>query len=199
MKRQLLFFIMLLLPFLANSQEIAKQKEIGVTFRSFDNFGFVFKTGKSNAMWRFNTILGSVTTDDIDQDSLNVNRNGLNIGLNAGREWRKPIQEKLELRYGFDLGYNYKISESDLNDVSTNNQDFSISQKSSGYGVNTVIGVNYLLGKSVVLGLEVLPAINYTKSIVKTNSINLTQKEERSGFNYGFSNTSATVSLLYRF
>lgn len=126
------------------------------------------------------------------------------MGLSArlGREYRKNISEKLELRLGADLSFTYNRSKYDYNDKSINNNDILRKQTTYGPGINLVLGLNYVLNDKFIFGAEILPAYNYVTgtAIDKDKYINngKSVKSDFSGFSYGLSNTSALLTLAYR-
>lgn len=197
MKKIQLVLFAILISLATLAQE--KQKEIGLAFRSFDNFGLTYKTGTSKSMWRFNTLLASGSDLTRKQDSLQVVNSSFTIGFKIGKEFRKPLLESFEIRYGFDLLFDFNRSKykySSLKDPARDNET-----ESTNYmpGIGAVFGFNYLINKSLVLGLEVLPSVRY--QIGKSTSENSSGKEvqDSKGFVYTLSNSSALLTLSYRF
>jgi hypothetical protein len=101
----------------------------------------------------------------------------------------------MELRYGADVSFQYNYSESDYN---INNTYF---KKSTIYqpGINIVFGVNYLIGENFVIGAEVLPIFSLLRGERIEINDGTENKRDITGYNYGLSNTSALISLSYRF
>ncbi|MBE9468379.1 MAG: hypothetical protein IMY72_08690 [Bacteroidetes bacterium] len=200
MKKIFLTLATLSFSLLVISQEVTKQKEVGLAFRNLDNFGFTFKTGTNNSLWRFNTLF--INGDNIDEieDSLTTKRKSMGFGITIGKEYRKVIVKNLEFRYGADLSFNYRYSKYDYDDKTINNFDNSSEQTKYTPGINLVLGINYVFNNNLIVGAEVLPYFSYsTGSVTKKHSSGDKIKSDLSQFNYGLSNTSVLVSLAYRF
>ncbi len=190
MKKTFLILTVMSMTILVNAQEKTKQKEIGVSFSDLNNFGFTYKFGTNKSLWRINTLLanGSNRTDEIG----NIERtsNTIGFGLRFGKEFRKSITDKLELRTGGDVSFYFnrnKITTKDpffFNDITNENKTYRT-------GLNFVFGFNYLLSKEFIIGAEVLPGFSYARTEGGGNETN--------GFDYGLSNSSALLSLAYRF
>ena len=87
------------------AQEAKKQKEVGLVFNDFNNFGLTYKFGIEKSMWRLNTLFmsGSDSKEESDENELKVSSIGFGVGF--GKEFRKGITEKLEMRYGADISF----------------------------------------------------------------------------------------------
>lgn len=185
------------------AQEPEKQKEIGLVFSSFNNFGITYKTGTAKSLWRFSTL--SISGDNMNQtqDSTIRKQNNFGFGIRAGKEYRKEIAKNLELRYGADLAFSFSQSKSNYDELSV--RDHNGEDKESFYspGFNLVLGLNYELNENLVFGVEILPYFAYssTTSTSENNYDNypLELKTEISRFRYGLSNNSVLLTLAYRF
>lgn len=194
------FFISLFLI----AQETTKQKEVGLVFNNLDNFGLTYKTGSDNSLWRFNTLFISGSNLDETADSLVMQFSNMGFRVSFGREYRKEIAEKLELRFGADISFRYTQSKSEYNYKSVNNYDRLYERITYQPGINLVLGLNYVFNGSFVIGAEVLPSFSYTTGTsVQKNYYSSTGsneiKSDISGFNYGLSTSSVLLSLAYRF
>ena len=208
--KEILFLLFCLsLPFLASAQEGTKplepfkQKEIGVVFRNFDNFGLTYRTGTEKSLWRFNTLFIRGGSNEYLNDAFETITNSMGFRLGVGKEWRKEIVENFELRYGADLAFNYSHLNTERDDPSANNSYYSYNERTSyGPRVRFVFGFNYVIQDKLVLGAEVLPGVSYyTGQRVQESSnpdVNAF-KSDISGFSYGLSNSSVLLSALYRF
>jgi hypothetical protein len=203
MKKVIILLSFLTSAMYVSAQENPKQKEVGLAFGSLDNFGLTFKTGSEKSLWRFNALVLNGSTSEENEDSLKSTRKyaGFNIGI--GKEFRKPITENLELRYGADLSFKYSYSFSDDDDLSFDNHDRLREQKIYEPGLNLVFGINYVYKSKFVFGAELKPGFSYFtgKSSTKNYYSNdgTTIDTDLSGINYGFSNTSALLTMAYRF
>ncbi len=88
-----------------SAQEKTKQKEIGISFKSLNNFGMTYKIGNEKSLWRFNTLLMSGSNINEFSDSVETQRNRIGFDIMLGKEYRKSIGENLELRYGADISF----------------------------------------------------------------------------------------------
>lgn len=203
MKKLLTILLCSSISYFVSAQQITKQKELGVIFNDLNNFGLTFKSGTMNSLWRFNTLLISGSNRSETSDSLTNKFKNKGIGLKFGKEFRKNIIEDLDFRYGGDVSFSYKQTTSDMNDKTINDDDRY--QKSTTYepGINLILGINYSINENVILGAEVLPGISYITGDIVEKVFYLNNGEEQkskiSGFNYGFSNTSALLTIAYKF
>jgi hypothetical protein len=203
MKKLLFILIALSMSFFVMAQEKTKQKEVGLVFSSFDNFGLTFRTGTNKSLWRFNTLLISGNNQTKNGDNSEEIYNSIGFDIRVGKEYRKNIVENLELRYGADLSFSFNYLKHDDNDKSGNN-DHRVSE-STRYqpGIYAVFGLNYAINDKFVIGAELLPGFSY--SIEKTTSKTIYDngikkvKSDISGFHYGLSSSSALLSVVYRF
>ena len=182
------------------AQENSKQREVGVVFSSFDNFGLTYKTGTEKSLWRFTSLLISGRNTKEVGDSLENNQNNIGFGIKFGKEYRKVIVKNLELRYGADLSFSYNHSTSKNVDISLYNIDLVNEQTIYQPGINLVIGLNYVIKDRFVIGAELLPYFSYITGKYKRSNFRNDEiiESDISGFLYGLSNTSALLSLSYR-
>jgi hypothetical protein len=181
------------------AQESTKQREVGLVFSNLDNFGLTYKIGTNKSMWRFNTILlsGGKNTYKIEGSDKDQTEKNFGFGIKVGKEFRKKLKQKIELRFGADLLFNY-----------SNTEKMEETKKFYESGVNLVFGLNYLISDNLVIGAEILPYMTYKKSeidiekqyyIGNYDTITERQKDDISEFNYGLSSSSVLLSLTYRF
>ncbi len=181
---------------MATAQDAPRQKEIGITFSNLDNFGLTYRLGHSRAMWRFSSLLISGGDREQERDSSLFKSSNFGFNVGAGREWRKESAKNMELRFGSALYYGFTKTKSS----GINQSDESTEHR---YGVNLILGLNYLIKEHLVLGVELLPALNYfsSESVSRSNNGGIFNEAlfKSSGVDYGISNTSARLSVLYRF
>ena len=184
------------------AQETQKQKEVGIAFRNLDNFGLTFRSGTNKSLWRFSTLLVSGGNFEETTDSVENKQSSRGFGIGFGREYRESISDKIELRFGADLMFSYNYSKVDFDNNSSVGRERFTERTTYQPGVNLVFGLNYLLN-NLVFGAELLPNFGYiTGTSVERDSRSddgMERKTDISGFNYGLSNTSALLSLAYRF
>jgi len=178
-----------------------KLKEAGVVFQSFDNFGLTYRIGNNNSLWRLNSLLvtggktrnGSFFDNYLSSSQNAVSRSSIGLSLAAGREHRKSIGENIQIRYGNDLLFGYDYQKFRSGSSFTTNSQVTNEQYSIGLGF--VFGFNYVIKDVLVIGAEIVPAITYFE-----NSDNRDGLETKiSGMNYGLSNNSALVSIVFRY
>jgi hypothetical protein len=56
MKKSLLILFALSYAFIGNAQETVKQQEVGLVFRSLNNFGLTYKVGTKKSLWRYQAL-----------------------------------------------------------------------------------------------------------------------------------------------
>jgi len=193
MKRTILFLVAIALCFSVLSQEKIKQKEVGFVFSSFDNFGLLLKKGNNKMMWRFTTMVMSGNKQEYPTDSLTISNYG--VGLAIGNEFRKKVSDNFEFCFGYDLSFNYSRNKNESLKAFPNSQITKTSYLTPG--INLVFGVNYIVKEYLVLGVEVLPYYQRVTKYVYDKYDTLQSKSK--GFQYGLSNTSARLSVAYRF
>jgi len=196
-KNSLLVFLAILVSVFVTAQEKNKQKEVGLIFNSVNSFGLSMKSGSSKSLWRINTLLisGSRNVND-GPDSLMSETNHLGFNVRFGKEYRRIIDGNLELRFGADLSFSYRHNKS----VSkTGVRNYVSESNLYSPGINLVFGLNYVFNKEFVIGAELSPHFTYFTYTFRRNVNGRTQKGDRSGISYGLSNSSALISLSYRF
>lgn len=180
------------------AQEKTKVSELGFTASNLDQFGITYRVGHEKAVWRFNTVLLDLAVREDDSGGGTVtNSTSLAASFSIGREWRKSLASKLELRYGADLsvGGRYVDAETDSpNGITTTEETTEIAP-----GLNAVIGFNYLITDRFLVGAEFLPGFRYSISETTENDGFIDSTSERSQFNFGIDNNAARLSLVYRF
>ncbi len=202
MRKSLLILLCLSMSYFLMAQETVKQKEIGLVFNSLNSFGLSFKTGTNKSLWRFNTLIISGNSMDNTSDSTTSRQSNTGFSVKVGREYRKNIVNNLELRFGADLSFRYTQSKFNFDDKTVDNQDRLNEITTYSPGINLVFGFNYVINEKILLGAELLPGFNYvTGTSVEKYYYNNDEeiKQDISGYNYGLSNTSALLSVAYRF
>ena len=195
MKKLLLVLLGISMSCFLIAQETVKQKEIGLIFNDFNNFGMAFKVGTNKSMWRFNTLMLSGNQMNYKRDSVTDWRNDISFDIRVGKEFRKNIVDNFDFRYGTDLLFRYATSQY-VNSAAQKRIIYN-------FGVNLVFGFDYVINDKIVLGAEMLPSFVYSKGVtVEKRYVNNKLEEiesDISGFNYGLSNTSVLLYVAYRF
>ncbi len=181
------------------AQETVRKKEIGLVFSSLNDFGLTFRTGTAKSLWRFNTLLlyGGKTVETADSLIRTQSHTGFSVKI--GKEYRKELADNLELRFGGEISFAYSRYRVDRDDKTIYNDDRVDQRINYSPGVNLVFGFNYLLSDNFLIGAEVLPNFTYTTGTSIEIDSGIAVESDVSGFSYGLSNTSALMSLVYRF
>jgi len=192
MKRTVTLLIALTLSTFVMAQEKTKVKELGLTFWNLDDFGFSYKVGTEQSLWRFNALSFSGGSGDYEEGNYNKDKKSFSFRFKVGKEYRKLIVKNMEFRYGADLSFGYSYSKG--SSVSDNEE------KSNYYnpGINMVLGVNYIINDHIIFGAEIMPSINYSYN-KRTNNDDEKTTNKNNNFNYGFDSSSVLLSLAYRF
>lgn len=177
--------------------------EVGLTFRDFESFGVSYKTGRPEALWRFNSLFinagKSQTTSSADDETI---QNSLGIGFSVGREYRKQIIDNLQLRYGADVSFSYSAGKTTIKVIGEEpNQDRTLKNRSYGPGLAAVLGLNYVIKEKIVIGAEILPGLSYnvTKSKIDYESLDYADGNAKThGVNFYASFSRAMLTLAYR-
>jgi hypothetical protein len=178
-------------------------KEIGLTLQSFDDFGLNYKVGRPDALWRFNSMFfsGWKLESTNDSGSENINKS-FGIGVGIGREFRKPLVENLQFRYGVDITFSYSAGETRTDVPNDPYYNQTTNRKQYSPGVAFVLGLNYVIKEKMVIGAEMLPVIYYSISKSDSdfdNSDDRDSHSEMSGFGFEGSLSTVVVTLAYRF
>ena len=182
------------------AQSTETQHEIGIALTNFQSIGATYKIGKPSAMWRLTTIIGSGSSSEAVADTT-VDKSSYNgFLIRVGREWRNAPTDKIEIRWGFDLLYNFSKSYRSSNSTGTF-RDNARESLTHSYGVNAVIGANYLFNDNFFIGIELLPffRINSGSYIEQNLYTGVEQDWEQSGISYGLDSSSALLVLGFRF
>jgi len=203
MKKSLFILLALSVSVFAIAQENKNVKEIGLLFNSTNSFGFTYRTGTDQSLWRFSALNLSGGNQKLNADSITTKHNDMGFGLKLGKEFRKNIAKKLDLRYGVDLSFYYDKYYSEREDQSMENYEYSDSEVTYSPGINLVLGLNYQIHKNIFIGAEILPFINYitgSESISQPYDNDLNEeKRDISGFEFGLSSSSVMLSIVYQF
>ena len=202
MKKLFIILFAFTISSFAMAQEKTKVKEIGLTFRNLDEFGFSYKVGTEQSLWRFNALSFSGGTGHQEHSNYDYDSDSDNIGFSfsVGKEYRKLIAKKIEFRYGADLSFSYRHQKETTDYKSEAVYDEEGKNNYYSPGINMVLGVNYKINDHIIFGAEIMPHLGYSfsKGTSKNDNGEKTTRESNS-FGYGFSGSSVLLSLAYRF
>ncbi len=163
------------MPSHAQSQDLPKQREIGLIFTGLNSFGLTYRQGNAKGLHRFR--IANITGNSYSRtsDSLSNSSQRFSVDFRLGAERRKAINEDFTFRYGLDLGVGLDLRD-DTNEAfySNNRSESTAESQLFSAGFNLVLGVNYQLTEKILLGAEILPGLSYT-----------TGQEKRTAFSTG--------------
>ena len=197
MKRIFLLIALVSISIFSFGQENKRIKEIGLAFSNLDEFGFVYKVGHENSMWRFNVISLNKSKSEVEQEyDLDKEYKNSGFSFSVGKEYYNNLAPKFQFKYGWDVFYGFnKSKEKELTTNSFTSTD-KIENKNRYSGVSLVLGINYPINDHIVLGAEVTPSLKWHKS---NREVNDEKTYESTGHSWGFSNHDARITLSYRF
>lgn len=164
-----IFLILLSVTFMLNANaqnENPKQKEIGVSFSNLDNFGLTYRFGRSNALWSITGFTGKFSNkeDNNFQDTISINDASSSLSLGLAREYRKPINEKIQLRYGLGLHSHYSNYSNNSTSPSSYYTTIKNERRSLMYGGKLILGANYTINDHFLFGIQFGPSYYQTKT-----------------------------------
>ena len=176
-----------------------KQREVGLILSNFDNFGLVYRFGTERSLWRTSALVLSGYERDQANSNNDIHEKHTGVNVRFGREFRKELANKLDLRYGADLVFTYQKSDYEIDDTGGSAFYRHTVNKTFSPGLDFVIGLNYALTQNFLIGAEVLPGFDYTTGTSSENYDGVETKYDVSGFSYGISSTGVLLSLVYKF
>jgi hypothetical protein len=190
----------LAIPSILMSQN-QKKHEIGLTFRNLDSYGLIYKTGTEESLWRLQTLSTSFSMLNNDQDSIADQQSSFGFSLSAGKEFRKPVTEKLNLVYGGGLTFGYNAQKSEHEKTFASQTEIHKTEnRIVTPGIELVFGFNYQVNEHLVFGGEILPYCSYSFIHQKSESPNVAdQTNDRERLSAGLSSSSAQLTLAFVF
>lgn len=192
MKKLFVAIPLLICTLSVQAQEENRVRELGVSFTDFNGFSLFFRHGNTDAVWRY-TITNVAFNLSPSSGFSAGDRKSYSIGVALGREWRRPINDKLQWRYGpelalFSNGFNNQFEE-----AYTVALNYSIVARA-------VLGLNYSINKNVFVGIEVLPNISYTSRENWSKPNDLVDEQYSSSQEYNINIRNSTfLNLGWRF
>jgi hypothetical protein len=185
------------------AQDTARQRELGLVLYGFDHFGFSYKTGSAQSLWRFKTLFSSGSTMKEESENKEIKYGSNAVGISIGKEFRSKLMNNLEFRYGADISFQYSINKNQTNITTNPKSVFKNTDTRYTPGINAVIGLNYVLKDRFVIGAELLPYFSYytgkSKNETSNDTNNSSISSNISGFNYGLNISYVLISFAYRF
>ena len=204
MKKTLFFFATFILSLFVTAQSSNKVSELGLVFSNADQFGLTYRVGNEHALWRFNALSlgGSINTipltSTLNSDNTLNSANSLSFGISVGREYRIPINNLVDFRYGADLSYSYSRNYTEENSDNINNFSNQTLVNNTP-GINLVFGLNFKL-KYLIIGAELKPNFQYNfGSTDTTEGTNSTEYKDQTSLLFSLSNLPVQFSVVYPF
>lgn len=177
-------------------KDTIKDREVGVAFSNLNSFGFSYKGGNENTLFRITAMsltgasnssnYNSYVSNAVNGTAPSSPSSSFGFGLNVGIEKRKQ-SNKFYFAYGLVLTNSYSYSNSNTTTptpntinyfhnnvyipetvIVNNNSQSTTWTISPGLGI--VIGVTYKLNHSFSIGAELIPSVTYNYTETKTNS-----------------------------
>jgi hypothetical protein len=197
----------------------AKVHELGLAIPHLNSSrgGLIYRVGNADALWRFGLYgLNNYQSEDTGSSFVftspsNSSRKGVNVGVRAGREYRKGLSPRVDLRYGAELLYEYTAQSSDQESTRTSavagepGRVIFAETESTRHSprLGFIVGMNFNILDELVIGIELNPGISYTRTLRSSRSIDGTidnQLESTSDeIGYGLYENGTLLSLAYRF
>lgn len=197
MKRLLTLFLpSLLLASAVHAQDGPPNQEIGLRLTDFNSFGLIYKKQvDENTYRRYRLAFGNLSANYIQNNTLI----GFSVGGAAGKEKRRPINDKLQFVYGTELIASLSLNFSNtgsltVNDgtgASTTYTGSSVFIVTPSVGVGFVLGAQYNLTSRWYVSAELIPAITASGSFGNGTALYRLQA--------GFNSSSAGLTGAYRF
>ena len=198
MRKGLAILVCLIMPYTLMAQDYVSDKEFGLLFTNFDNFGLTFRVGSSRGMWRFGSTFISGTSRDETTGSTRRQIENSGFGFEIGKEARINLTEDFELRLGGDATFDRQKSKTEITNGTSNVSQIQESI-TIRLGVQVVFGFNYVINEKLVLGAEILPGARYLRGESSEQNNGVSNNGDIDGFEYGLFSDSARLSLVYRF
>lgn len=154
--------------------------EIGLRLPNLQNFGFVYK--KQKAPNRYTRHRLAVANFIVENFSSENSRFGIGIGYAIGKEWRKPLGEKIQFIHGPEPAFNISFD-------SQGGTSRTVLEPTFGY----VLGFQLDISDAFYINLETVPSVRLRSVInegFRTNSHSIIG---------GFASDALAVTLAYRF
>jgi len=197
----LLFVAVFTWPFLSQAQDtpLTRKYEVGITFSGLNNFGVIFKTGRSNTLFRASLVamnLGINNAWGRDQDSTTQKANTYGVSLQAGFEHRIRLIQNFQFLWGIEggCGFRYQKTSTEYASHSASLSSWSIDPR-----ISVLFGVCYSIKEHLVISAELAPSLDYLYGNQKQTTDNITHETTQSNFSFGFNSNSARLTVAYRF
>lgn len=190
----------------AQESEKKYTHEMGVSAASLNSFGFVYRMGKNNSMWRASLLSISYNDGETKNKVSKLEEYSYGYRIALGKEFRKELHSKVEFRYGADLFYDSQFLKTKQTSIATDQLAFfeennKIEEQS--YGLNLVIGMNYKIKSNIIVGAEFNPYLSLFSSEENGSYEDFVIYNETSnssdGMDFGFQSDVVLLTVVFRY
>jgi hypothetical protein len=198
MKKIPIVFAVIVINIMTANCQSDLRKEVGVVFRNIHSFGITYRTGTDRALWRISGFSVGASKDESYGGQTNISKySRAGLGLQLGREFRKPITDQFQYRYGLDLACYYNVS---TTNTTSPYQHMKTTIRTFMPGIVGVFGINFLVNSHFLVGAEIEPRFSYIMAHQNDKNLLDDTETERDipGFNFSVQNVVA-LTLVYSF
>jgi len=193
--------------------------EYGLTFRNVDNFGFIYKRGSENHLFRLSLLsLNNVSQQDNGQfafhgTTLNSydnssDRKNFGFGVGVGYEFKAKLSDNFSFVYGPQIGYSFLKDkyEPEVRIIDPTNFITSETSKVNRFQLSMILGFNYCINDKFSFSAEIYPGYTYNKhNFEQRRIIGATDNYEFTSVNkttkqnsLSFDTSTAMLTISYR-
>jgi len=196
MKTIVLFLLCSLCTTFLNAQtemSNTKKREVALTINKLNEYGLSYKFGNEKALWRLNAFWANNRSSIFESDDRFTKSTRGAYSLSFGRDWIKPLSEKLEFRYGAALSAGYNFSKSEQDDLEVIDEETISKNITFRPGVVGVLGFHYALNKFINIGAESTLSAGYSIGKTTRTAGRFNETFTNRGFDFGMENVAALV------
>ncbi len=176
--RIILFSLLFIISFSLQAQDDT-DREIGIRFANFTNFGLIYKKKKAENKYRRFRLANAGLGFNANQGQQAFT---LNTGVAVGIEKRKELSKRFHFITGTEFLGNLNVA------LNQNNANVNITT-----GVGFVLGFQYAIKDRFYINLETIPSVNVLFGFDENGF------QENLKVNAGFNSNAAALSLVYQF
>lgn len=176
-----------------NETTNTQKREVALTFKSLNDYGLSYKFGNKKALWRLNSFWVNNHSSIVENDDLLTENKSGAYSISFGRDWIKPLSEKLEFRYGAALSASYRFSKSERNDFDVTDEETTSKSTIFTPGAIGVVGFHYALTNVINIGAESTLTAGYNIGKTTRTAGRFNETFTNNGFNLGMGNVAALV------
>jgi len=166
----------------SNAQDV--NREIGISFSNFTDFGALYKKQVSENKWLRLRVIS--TNLSLNNTSLS-NNSQFSFGLNIGKEKRKPVGDQLQFLHGINFGLGGTYTKLENSVVEEN-----VERISPFISIRYQLALQTQLSDQFFVVLQTFPGISFRPNFSS-------ERDTEWNANIGFNSSAASLALLYRF